>query len=153
MKRIAIGLVLVVCATSVFAADVKQMIRQKEDGFEAALRAGDADAMAAMYAENAVLMPPNAPAAKGKAAIRGYWAGLLSTASKSDLRLTIDDVSVSGDTAVERGAWKVMVTPKDGSADFNDGGSYVIVWQNRGGKWQAMSDIYNSEKPLPAIAD
>src|SRR4051794_15551422 len=149
MKRIAVVLVFVLCATSLFAADVKQMIRQKEDAFEAALRAGNADQMAAMYADDAVLMPPNAPAAKGKAAIRGYWSSLLGMMSKGDLRLMIDDVSMSGNTAVERGTWKVTMTPNGGSAEMNDNGNYVIVWQKRGGKWQAVSDIYNSEKPLP----
>src|SRR5258705_12342156 len=141
MKRISVLLIVVCCATSVFAADVKQMIRQKEDAFETALRAANADGMTAMYADDAILMPPNAPAAKGKAAIREYWAGLIGMTSQANLKLTIADVWTSGDTAIERGMWNVTMTPKGGTAEMSDNGNYVIVWQNRGGKWQAVSDI------------
>ena len=149
MKRISVLLVLVLCTTSLFAADVKKALREKADAFEAALRAGNADEMAAMYADDAILMAPNAPAAKGKAAIRGHWAGLIGMVDKANLNVTIEDVSVHGNTAIERGTWKVAMMPKGSTMEMSDGGSYIIVWQNRGGKWQAVSDIYNSEKPLP----
>src|SRR3989442_8668157 len=39
-----------------------------------AYNAGDAKAVAGLYAEQAVLLPPGAPAAKGKAAIQAYIA-------------------------------------------------------------------------------
>src|SRR5215831_19020474 len=44
---------------------------------EAAFNAKDASALAAMYAEDATLMPPNQAAVSGRAAIRGWFKAVL----------------------------------------------------------------------------
>jgi hypothetical protein len=49
---------------------------------------------------------------------------------------------VSGNIAVERGRFELR-------KPIQDTGSYVIVLENRGGKWVAVADIFNSSVALP----
>ncbi|HKR63948.1 MAG TPA: SgcJ/EcaC family oxidoreductase, partial [Thermoanaerobaculia bacterium] len=119
MKRIALVLVLMLCATSLFAADAKTTIRAMADRFEAGVRNGDAAQMASIYADDAILMPPNAPAANGRAAIQEYWAGMLAM-GKGDIKLTFDEVMVDGKTAIERGRWAFTLTPNGATEPIHD---------------------------------
>ena len=121
------------------AMDVGAAIRGNVEVFDAAMRAGDIDGFMSMYADDAVLMPPNSPAFSGSAAIRRFWSGLLA-AGKTDVNLVVEDVYSSGDLAIERGTYE-LTTP------FKDSGKYIVVWRHRGGKWQIVTDIFNSNLP------
>ena len=99
--------------------DVNATIRANTEAFDAAMRAGNTDAFMAFYADDAVLMPPNAPAFNGAANVRQFWGGLLA-AGKTDVDLTTEDVIASGDLAVERGRFEVTVP-------FKDSGKYIVV--------------------------
>ena len=103
-----------------------------------------------MYWEDAVLQPPGAPAATGRAAIREYLA-LDSAATKAaGLSLNIPvagDVDVSGDLAYEAGSFTVT----DAAGATVDAGKYIGVFQKRDGKWLYIRDTWNSDNP-PAPA-
>jgi ketosteroid isomerase-like protein len=138
MNRAIVVSALLLCIASVsFAADdVGVAIRRNADAFDTAMRAGNVDGFMSLYADDAVLMPPNAPAMPGAAAVRKFWSGLLS-AGGTDVDLVVDDVASSGDLAIERGHYEV-------TKPFKDSGKYIVVWRNRGGKWQIIDDIFNS---------
>lgn len=151
MKRLAPVLLVILCAscattTSPGVAEaiegVDAAIRALEDTFDSQMRAGNVDGFMAMYADDVVLMPPNAPAFNGRAAVRQYWGGMLAAGS-SDVDLIPDDIQVSGDVAIERGHYEV-------TKPFRDSGKYVVVWRNRGGKWLITHDIFNSNLTPPA---
>ena len=126
-------------ATQVVPVDAA--IRALADTFDTQMRAGNLDGFMALYADDGVLLPPNAPAFNGSSAIRRFWGGLLAT-GKTDVDLTVDDVYSSGDLAIERGHYELTVP-------FKDNRKYIVVWRNRGGKWQIIDDIFNSNLPLP----
>jgi ketosteroid isomerase-like protein len=127
---------LCACATAAPPADVNATIRANAEAFDSAMRAGNVDAFMALYADDAVLMPPNAPAFNGAANVRKFWGGLLATGT-TDVDLVTDDVITSGELAVERGHYEL-------TKPFKDSGKYIVVWRNRGGKWQIIDDIFNS---------
>jgi ketosteroid isomerase-like protein len=91
----------------------------------------------ALYADDAVLMPPNSPAFNGRAAVEKFWGGLVSMGGGTDVDLIVDDIAISGDVAIERGHYEL-------TKPFPDSGKYVVVWRNRGGKWLITHDIFNS---------
>jgi len=67
---------------------------------------GDGEAMAANYAEDAVLLPPNAPAVTGRAAIREFLETDSQNTRGAGLKFNIPGdgpVQVSGDLAYESG--------------------------------------------------
>ena len=62
MKRLSmIALLLAACAT-MQSGDAERFIRGAATDFANAANHGNVDALVAMYANDAVLMPPNAPA-------------------------------------------------------------------------------------------
>ncbi len=136
MKRLwVLGiLVLAACAT-MQPVDY----RAKAAEFASAASHGNAEGMVAFYADDAVLMPPGAPAMRGKDAIRQFWTGFTGMGA-IDAVLTTDDVMESGNLAVESGRFELSITPKGGGAAIKDSGKYIVVW--RDGK--IVRDIFNS---------
>ena len=111
------------------------------------MKAKDAAAIAALYAEDGAVMPPNAPIGKGRAAIQQAWASMMQTPG-FNLTFVPEQiiVSSSGDMALDRGTYKLAITPS--SKPQSDTGKYVVVWRKVGGEWKAAADIFNSDLPL-----
>ena len=109
--------------------------------------AGDADALAALYADEAVLMPPHAPVARGRAAIREFLAKDSAGAKSAGVMLVNGDetVGVNGDWGWNSGSFTIQ----DGSGKTVDSGSYLSVSRKVDGKWLYIRDTYNSDRPLP----
>jgi len=116
-------------------------------------RASNVDALVALYAEDAMLMPPNAPAAKGKAAIRELLTSMTaeSTASALSLEIPTDPATAgaSGDLGWRSGTYSF----KDSTGQAVDAGKWLEVWQRIGGKWLIIRDTWNSDLPVmpPAV--
>ena len=110
--------------------------------------AGDVEKMVALYAEDAVLMPPHAPVANGHAAIRAFLTADTAGAKAAGIRLVpgTSTAGVAGDTGWESGSY----TATDTSGATVDSGSYMSVSRKANGKWLYVRDTYNSDRPLPA---
>ena len=135
------------CCTSMTSdisrGDAEVAIGKYAANFNRAVNAGDAAGMTEMYADDAVLMAPNMPAFKGRDAIGRFWSGFVAS-GKVVGSVGTDDVVQSGDLATEIGHYEFTLTPPAG-APRHDKGKYVITWRKVGGRWQAVSDIYNSD--------
>jgi len=120
------------------------VIRKSAPAWAAAYNAGDADKLAAMYWDDAVLLPPGAPAASGRAAIREFLAADTAATRGAGLTMNIPEagaVDVSGDLAYEAGTYTVT----DASGATVDAGKYIGVFQKRDGKWLYIRDTWNSD--------
>ena len=116
-----------------------------------AYAAGDADAIAALYAEDAVLSPPGAPPARGRAAIREYLAGDVAASKAAGASFNpgpSPEFGVSGDLGCEWNTFQVT----DSSGATVDTGKYVTVYGRKEGKWAIVRDIWNSDA-APAAAN
>ena len=113
-----------------------------------AYNAGDADTIAALYADDAVLMPPHAPVANGKAAIREFIAKDSAGAKAAGITLVPGPATAGVDhgTGWESGSYSIT----DRSGKVIDSGSYLSVSQKVNGKWLYVRDTYTSNQPLPA---
>jgi uncharacterized protein (TIGR02246 family) len=125
------------------AADTAAL-RAVHDRFSAALLSHDFDAVAALYAEDAVLLPPQEPAVHGRAAIRKWTA---SVPSVTRLVLQVDDLDGRGDVAYMRGTFAMTLQP-EGAAAVSVAGKYVeILKKQADGAWRFAVDIFNSDRP------
>ena len=115
-----------------------------------AYNAGDVEKIVAMYADDAVLMPPHAAVAIGHAAIRAFLTADTAAAKAAGIKLVpgAATAGVAGDTGWESGSYTIV----DGSGGTVDGGSYLSVSRKLNGKWLFIRDTYNSDRPLPAPA-
>ena len=77
-------------------------IRAADSVFMAAANAGNVDALAAVYTGSAMLLPPNAPAQRGQAAIRQFWDGLFQ-AYTVKFEIGSDTIEGRGDLAYNVG--------------------------------------------------
>ena len=124
----------------------EQAIRGQVDRWHQLMKAKDAAGIAALYAEDGAVMPPNAPIGTGRAAIQQTWASMMGTPG-FDLTIAPEQiiVSSSGDMALDRGTYRLTVAP-DGATQ-TDTGKYVVVWRKIGSEWKAAADIFNSDLP------
>jgi len=125
------------------AAD-EAAIRQLDDEFFAASRAKDANAMAAVYADDAISMPPNSPLLVGKAAIRSYNVEVLKIPQFS---MTGESTSIGfsddGTMAYDTGKYAATFADPKGKL-VKDEGKYLGVLKKIDGKWRIVADAFNS---------
>ena len=112
--------------------------------------AGDVDRIVALYAEDAVVMPPNVPAASGHAAIRKYLAADTAAAKAGGMTMALadDGVGVSGNLGWHSGTFKVT----NAAGATVDTGKWVETWRKAEGEWHIIRDIWNSDAAPAAAA-
>ncbi|MBX3702308.1 MAG: SgcJ/EcaC family oxidoreductase [Steroidobacteraceae bacterium] len=113
--------------------------------------AGNADAIAGLYAEDAVVLAPGAPTASGREAIREFLQGDVEGAKAAGISLNISPdstVEMSGDVAWQTGTFTVT----DASGATVDTGKFLSVLRKKDGKWMLIRDAWNSDTPPPAPA-
>ena len=133
--------------TSADEAKLKADIQKWMDDFNA----GNAEGVAAQYADDAVLMPPNAPAAAGRTAIRDALAKEAAGARAAGLTfksIATTGVGVSGDLAWMSGNYAVV----DAKGNNVDVGKYLSVHRRTNGAWLYIRDTWNSDNPAPPPA-
>ena len=120
-------------------------IRASEDTFVARVLRSDWTALAALYAPNAVFMPPNQPAVEGRPAIETW---MLAFPPLKEFGLTVLDVGGEGDLAYVRGTYRMRFTPPKAAQPVSDHGKFVEVRRKQpDGSWSMSADIFNSDLP------
>ena len=110
-----------------------------------AYNAGDADSVAALYSEDALLMPPGAVAAVGRDAIRDFITANIADAKAQGLTFTGDESSdggIEGNTGWTSGTFAV----NDASGATVATGKYLTAYERIDGEWQLVRDIWNSDE-------
>jgi len=132
------------------AADTKseQALRDADAQWSKAAGAKDLDKTVSYYADDAIVMPPNASAATTKEAIRKVWQDLIASPGLViSWKATKVEVAKSGDLACLSGTYELTMNDASGKP-VNDRGKYVEVWEKQAdGKWKCGADIRNSDLP------
>ena len=132
------------------AGAVRRSIEAVNTRFSDALAKGDTATLAGLYADSAIVMFSNAPAAHGHGAIAKAFGGFIAAVKPSGIKLEPRDVIVSGDYAIETGAYDLTLpAAKAGAKPTHDIGKYVVVWQKQtDGSYKLLRDIANSDLPM-----
>jgi ketosteroid isomerase-like protein len=124
-------------------------LRNIEAQWAAAAKARDIDKIVGFYASDAVHMDPNVPVFVGHQAIhKALESWLADTLVSKTLSNTVDavEVSASGDLAYTRGTSRYSRNTSKGLVDEME--KWVTIYKKIDGKWKAIVDIGNSDKPL-----
>src|SRR4051812_7554276 len=128
-------------------------IAKVRSSYEKAAGAQDGAAIAKLFTADGVEMPPNAPAAKGRAAIEAYHKGVAQQFMMHGITITATDTQVHGDTAVDIGSYKQTLMSQKGGGMMDDKGKYVVLLKkDASGGWLITHAIYNSDLPPPGSA-
>ncbi len=129
-------------------AAATKAINALRDQVMTAFNAGDAAAVAATYAEDAIMMNPDQPAAEGRQAIQAAYETLFKE-SKPKIAFTPLETQVTGDWAYDRGNYTATMTPKSGKPMEMSEKYLVICKLQPDGSWKVFREISNSNAPPP----
>ena len=143
MKKIIILFAALVMAGCMQApqADLEGL-KSMHDDWQSAYSAGDATALAEIYAKDGALMPPNSTSVTGRAAIETFWGDFIATGGS--VTIVDSEAYAHGDVGYKLGAF----TMTDSGGTLLDEGKYIELWRHVDGRWQMDRDIWNSNLPL-----
>jgi uncharacterized protein (TIGR02246 family) len=147
MKKL-MTLVFVILAASCMQVPPTDLegLKAMRDVWQSAFDNRDSAALAAIYAEDGTLMPPNSNTVIGRAAIEAFWADFQASGIGGEIKDT--EVYAHGEDGYTVGAYTIS----DAGSATIDEGKYVVIWRHVDGKWQMHRDIWNSNLPLAAPA-
>ena len=110
--------------------------------FEQAVADGDADAIAALYTQNAIVLPPDQPLVQGRDAIRDHIAGILASGIDG-LDIQTAEVNRFDDIAIRRS--NIVLSA---GGQVVDRAKATEVWALVDGEWLYARDMYSSNGPV-----
>ena len=135
-------LTVVLASSSALASD-KATIQKLDDKYSALWSKGDAKAIAQMYKEDAMMLPPGQEnMVKGHGEIEPVVAKNMEALSQ--LKLTAVDVKPLGTNAAREVGTFIATTKGDKPQEL--AGKYVVVWEKVGSDWKLGTDIWNLNK-------
>ncbi len=136
------------------AADIAA-ISAINDKVTAGFNSKDPAGVAAVYADDAIMMNPNQVAVEGKQAIlAAYEAMAKETPGETAFTLIFTplETQVVGDWAYQRGNYAATITPKSGKPTELQFKYLNIYRRQADGSWKIYRDISNTNSPPPSAA-
>jgi uncharacterized protein (TIGR02246 family) len=110
--------------------------------FEKATAAGDVDAIAALYAPDALLLAPGGQTVAGREAIRAVHRRN-QAAGPNKIRFSDVKIDAGDDRAIILWSWILEVAPQ-GRPPVVTKGRSLVNWKRIAGVWQITADMFQS---------
>jgi uncharacterized protein (TIGR02246 family) len=144
-----IALVIAVAGPA-FAQDAKSIAEQGNQKWIQAYAAGDAAALTALYAKDAVLLPQGvAEPMTGEANIRKFYEDSVKQRLTNVFLPVTEAKMIGADTMFDLGTWAADAPRENGRPTTHLSGTYLNVWQREGSEWRLRADTFNM-MPSPA---
>lgn len=135
------------------AQEARTGIDSTRSHYVAAWNAANAEAIAALYDDDALVLYPNQSAVAGRSAILSYFKGFFSEFEQKGFDLTSDEIEVAGPWAFDRGTYRWQAVPRAGGDRIEDHGKYLVILRRQAdGSWRVARDMDNSDRPLSQMA-
>jgi uncharacterized protein (TIGR02246 family) len=129
-------------------------IQALDEQWSATAARNDLTGTVAFYADDAVLLPPNAPIATDRKSIRESWEALLGQNTAVSWKVSKAEVAKSGELGYLYGTYELSIKDPKGGPPVTDTGKLVEIWKKQAdGKWRCIVDTYNSDLPVPAAPE
>jgi ketosteroid isomerase-like protein len=110
---------------------------------------GNIGALLSLFADDAVVMPPNDTTLIGKDEIQAWWEDYFRYFRITSSVETEREVTVVEDQLFERGTASVVIVPKQHGPRIRDDIRDLVVWKrDSSGAWKISHMIWNSIKPV-----
>ena len=132
------------------ASEASKELRTLDAKLGQAIDAKDVAAIAAFYADDAILMPTAEPVVRGKSAITEEWKHILAIpAFQNESMLSGVEVASSEDLAYTYGSYRSQLMGEDGKL-ATEPGKWLTIWKKQpDGKWRIAVETYNTDIPPP----
>lgn len=143
-RQLAVGLVplALACASPEPSPSVPDLavIRSQVDSiwaqYKVAAVAGDADALARLYTDNAQIVELGLPTTQGNAAIRSLIAGVLGNVRILESDIRPESTEMLGDRVLQMGTYRDVVQPVGQPVQLAFGRFAVVLRQDAAGAWR-----------------
>jgi ketosteroid isomerase-like protein len=142
------GLAFAACARTVDLDREREVLLRTDKEWASVVSSGDVEQIVSYWADDAVVLPPGAPAVVGKQAIRAFVADSLKLPGFSiNWQANQAVVAANGDMGYTVGTNKVTMSGADGLLQTTVGKA-VAVWRKEpNGAWRCVLDIWNADSP------
>ena len=123
-------------------ASAEQAIEAANEQFMEAFGQADAEAIVALYTNDAVLLAPHRDPLEGPEAVAGYLRGVIEQ-GLTEIDLETTQVTQHGDLAIEMGEYALFAGDRR-----TDQGKYLVVWKREGSTRRLHRDMMNTSMPL-----
>ncbi|MCK4677304.1 MAG: SgcJ/EcaC family oxidoreductase [Bacteroidales bacterium] len=120
---------------------IRSAIDQQNANFTEAVSTGDTAALASLYTEDAVLLPPGSDYIKGRNAIQQFYAEGFTMGEQTTV-LSTESINGVNDLVYELGKYDWTLTLED-QTDTTFHGNYLVVWKKVEEVWMLHVDIWN----------
>jgi len=127
------------------AEDVRKAIEKETLKACEGLRQGNAAAIAAIYTEDAAILPPNSEMIRGRQGIEKFWKEALQAGVK-DAVFPILELFGADEIVYTIGNFTIKIQPK-GQKPTEGNGKYISIWKHTASGWKLHRDIWNSNMP------
>lgn len=110
--------------------------------FEKAIAAGDVEAIAALYAPDAVLLAPGGQTIGGRDAIRAVFRRN-QAAGPNKIQFSDVKIDAGDDRAIMLWSWTLEIAPPGRPPTVTNGRS-LVHWKRISGVWQITVDMFQS---------
>ncbi len=130
-------------------AALRKTIEAQSAKWAAAYNRQDAAGVAALYTEDAIVLPPNHEMVQGRQAIEVLMNSEFQMGAHDAVLTTIEVVGMGDDTAYEIGKYTIKIKP-EGQPVMTDSGKYMGLFKRQeDGTWLLYRDTWNSSMPMP----
>jgi uncharacterized protein (TIGR02246 family) len=146
-NRFTVVVLLCACAMGAGPAFAQDEAPSAQDCFVPAFKAGDADAVAACYAEDGIIWFPGGPMAQGRTAIRDGFAGFFEKNTIKDFRLDAMGQERMGTSMASWGTYSIRMANKDTGVESTESGRFTDVSKLVDGRWLYVVDHPSDDPP------
>ena len=125
-------------------AEVTSEIEARWAAFIESWEAGDAQACAEFYTQDAVNIPPGFQINRGREAIMNFYADMFSSNTGSDYSHTILKLEYSGNQATELGEFEVEWVTNEGEGWSFKARSMAHWVRDTDGEWRIRMFLFNN---------
>ncbi len=119
-----------------------------EETLRQAFLANDVAAVAALYAEDAILSPPGSEMVWGKENIREWYSNFFKMTKITEFSLSPAKLSGENDWAYAVGRFSMKIVFQGSDTPVSDTGKYLDVRRKQAdGSWKFVADTWNSDQP------
>lgn len=116
--------------------------------YVASVNASDLERWLAIWVEDGIQLPPDAPRRSGKAMIRAEMQPLIEL---FDWQMAVypDKIQVLGEEAYAYGLYEFVITPKEGGDSMGSNGKFLTILRKQiDESWKIVIDCFNYDAPF-----